>query len=123
VPGEKAMPEEKAVPEGKAVPGEKVVPEDKAVPEDNANHLEQLRQRRQVVDGHRDGIKDVLNQLRESIATLQQLLVDIVPEDAQNDEERERWEEIIGALELAESSVGDAISNCDDALGTADELD
>jgi hypothetical protein len=89
----------------------------------NADELAQLRGQRQAVDARRDGIRHVLALLMEASDTLEELLVekqgdvDIMPENAENDEERETAQEIIHALEHAAEFCGTAISACEDALG------
>jgi hypothetical protein len=101
-------------------PGDK----EKAMEEVNANDLTQLRERHQVVDGRREGIREVVALLIEANGTLEQLLdeeqgdLDIMREGAENDEERERAQEIINALEQAAESCGTAITACEDALMT-----
>jgi hypothetical protein len=96
------------------------------MPADKETAMEEvkLREQRQVVDGRREGIREVLAQLGEARGTLEQLLddeqgdLDIMPEDAENDQKRERAQEIINALEQAADSCGNAIAACEDALGT-----
>lgn len=74
-------------------------------------------------DARRVEIRRVLTLIEEASGILQGLLdeeqgdFDNMPEEVQNDEEGQRAEEVIDALEQAAASCGDLISACEEALG------
>jgi hypothetical protein len=79
--------------------------------------------RASINDARREEIRQVLTLIEEARGILERVLdqqqddFDKMPRDVQNDEEGQRTEEMIDALEQAATCCQDAISACEEMLG------
>ncbi|MGC2079843.1 MAG: hypothetical protein WA728_28265 [Xanthobacteraceae bacterium] len=73
-------------------------------------------------DARREEIRQVLTLIEEAKGVLEKVLdqqqedFDKMPKDVQNDEEGQRTEEVVDALEQAAACCDDAISACKEVL-------